>query len=203
MKTDKKYTKNINKSGIWFFLKWTLGTILAFGFSLLFVEIGERPELPTFEAIIGAAIVGISQYLMLRGRLNHAWLWPLACMMGWGLITGSGIGAMGWVTPRTNILALRTIYGFIFGAIAGSILGTMQWLVLRKQAKGAIHWLWANPLCWGIALALGWTIAGWLRLFANLFLFEVVGLTVTWFALGITTGIVLNCLKWRRILDLH
>ena len=99
---------------------------------------GERPEFATFEAIIGAAIVGIIQYLMLRGRVQNAWLWPLACIMGWGLMTGSGIGAMGWVAPRTNILALRTIYGFIFGAIAGLLLGTMQWLVLRKQVKGAL-----------------------------------------------------------------
>ncbi len=70
----------------------------------------------------------------------------------------------------------------------------MQWLVLRSQVRAGWCWLIASPLCWGIGLALGWTVAGWLRLEINLFLWEVVGLVVTWLVVGATTGIVMSCL---------
>jgi len=177
-----------------FFLQWTLTTIFAFFLSLLFLEIGERPELATIEGVIGGAIVGGTQYLLLRRHLPGVWLWLFACIIGWGLMTGSGIGAIGWVAPRTNIMLLRTIYGFIFGSLAGILVGTMQWLALRSLVRAAWCWLIASPLCWGVALALGWTVAGWLRLETNLFLFEVVGLTVTWLVVGATTGVVMSCL---------
>lgn len=138
--------------------------------------------------------MGITQYLLLRRHLPRAWLWLFACIIGWGLMTGSGIGAIGWVAPRTNIILLRTIYGFIFGSLAGILVGTMQWLALRSLVRAAWWWLIASPLCWGVALALGWTVAGWLRLETNLFLFEVVGLAVTWLVVGATIGTVISCL---------
>lgn len=181
----------------WFGLQWLLATLCGFFFSLCLVEIGERGELSNAEAVLGAAVVGLAQSLVLSQRIAQAWLWPLATALGWGLISGFGIGAIGWVAPRTEIISLRLEYGLVFGAICGALLGTMQWFVLKRQVFRSWHWILMSSFSWAIALAVGWSLGGILRLQTNLFLGEVIGLLFTWIVVGVFTGIALiSILHW-------
>lgn len=186
----------------WFGLQWLLATLFGFLFSLFFVEIGERGELSHAEAILGAAAVGLVQSVVLSQRLNGAWLWLLATTIGWGLLSRFGIGAIGWVAPRTEIINLRWEYGIVFGAICGALLGTMQWLVLKRQIPRSWRWIWLSSFSWAIALPLGWVAGGILRLQTNLFLAEVIGLFFSWLVVAALTGIsliwILDWLPRRR-----
>lgn len=173
---------------LWFWLQWNLVTIAAFILSLGIIEIGEIRELKSWEGVIGGAIIGFAQSIVLNQRLSQAWLWGVASLLSWGLLTVSNIGAMGWVAPSTSILGLRCIYGLLWGGIGGLGLGITQWLILYDEIPQAWRWLLASPISWGISLALGWTIGGALRLTTGLFLGEVVGLGVTWVISSMMTG---------------
>ena len=181
----------MNKLNCSFWLQWTLGTIFGFLLSLLLIEIGERTELNTIEGIIGGVIIGIVQSVVLSQRISQAWLWLFGNLISWGLMTGIGLGAIGWVAPRTEILGFRFLYGVLFGMICGIFVGIMQWLVLEYQVPKAWLWLLISPLCWSIGLSLGWTLGGALRLATNLFLGEVIGLILTWIIVSAITGVAL------------
>ncbi|MBE9126249.1 hypothetical protein IQ257_06345 [Coleofasciculus sp. LEGE 07092] len=178
-------------------LQWTLMTFLGFLTSLFWIEIGERPDVGAVEGIIGGSLIGLAQLLVLRQHISRAGWWVLVSLLSWGLIGFSGLGALGWFAPRTLYLFPRVLYGVLDGAKIGFLLGVGQWIVLRQQVSSAWLWILASPLCWSIALALGWTIGGALRLFTHLFLSEVVGLAVTWLAVGVLTGITLMGLLWE------
>ncbi|NES87496.1 MAG: hypothetical protein F6K10_42705 [Moorea sp. SIO2B7] len=184
--------KQSAKIGYGFWFQWCFLTIVAFLLSLFLIEIGERNELSTMEGVMGGAIIGIAQFLVLRQRISHAWLWALSSIITWGLMTGSGLGAIGWVVPRTDILAIRLVYGALFGSICGVVLGMGQWLVLRNQVLSSGRWILISPLCWGIGLSLGWTMGGVLRSFTRLFLGDVIGLILTWVLVSVMTGAFLD-----------
>ncbi len=180
-----------------FWLRWVLATCLAFGVSLIWLEVGERPDIDPLHAVTGAVVIGCAQSFVLKQHINHFWWWILACVLSWGCLTAMGVGAIGWVTPRTELLGIRFIYGGIFGAIAGVCLGLGQWLlVLRTQIPTSGRWIRISTICWALALALGWTVGGFVRLMTNLFLGEVIGLAVTWLVVACITGIdLLELLK--------
>lgn len=174
-----------------FWVRWWVLTSFGYLLSLFFVEVGERPDLGPIQAAIGGSIIGLLQALMLGQSFSLAWRWILACALGWGILAGSGIGAMGWVAPRTDILSIRFVSGLVLGEVCGLVLGILQWLALRSRLRGSWRWICLNPLCWAISLSLGWTIGGLLRSRFQLFLSEVVGLGITWVLVGATTGLAL------------
>ncbi len=182
-------------------LVWTVATLVGFLVSLFWVEIGERPDLGTLQGILGGAAIGLAQALILGRWLPHAWLWMLATLIAWGLMAGSGVGAMGWVAPRTELLSVRLMSGAIFGAMSGMWLGVWQWLVLKQCLSQAGWWIGISTLGWSLALATGWGLGGMLRSRSHLFLAEAIGLSATWLVVGMATGIGMGCLlryNWGR-----
>jgi hypothetical protein len=182
--------------------QWMLGTLASFWASLLVVEVGERPELGTMEGTLGGVMVGAVQSLLLSQYFSQTWLWAAANGVSWGLLAGSGLGAMGWVAPSTDSLSLRCFWGAVFGAIGGLWLGSWQWLVLREKVVGAWRWIVVTAASWSFALAVGWLVGGWLHSTTHLFLGEVMGLAVTWTIVGGMTGLAVILLptktKYRR-----
>lgn len=172
-----------------FFFKWTGATFIGFLLSLLLIEVGQRGELKTIDAMIGGTITGLTQSLVLSQFFSNTWLWIFVNLMGWGLLAGNHVGVIGWVAPNSMFLNVRLIYGAIFGAIVGLWLGIWQWIVLRNYFHKAWHWIWIMLISWTLGLSLGWCLGGILRSVTQLFIGEVVGLAITWLIVGLITSI--------------
>ncbi len=171
-----------------FWLAWVVATLLGFGISLFIVEIGEQPQSGPVQGFLGGICVGAAQALVLRDRLYGAQRWLWGCTLVWSLLGLTSIGAIGWFAPRSSFLAVRLVFGLLFGASGGVLLGVVQWVVLRGQVRLARLWLALSPLTWSVSLALGWTLGGWLRQQSNLFLSEAIGLGLTWLLVAAITG---------------
>ncbi|MBD1936894.1 hypothetical protein H6F73_06085 [Microcoleus sp. FACHB-68] len=181
------------KTEFFVWLQWVLLTLAGFLVSLLFIEIGERPDIGAFQGAIGGAAIGLAQWFFLRSRISHPWRWVLACVISWGLLGFSGLGALGWFAPATPQIPLRIVYGAINGEQMGLLIGLAQWLAIWKQVTAGWRWVLTSSVCWAVALAIGWTVGGLLSQATGLFLGEVVGLAVAWIVAAATTGIPLVC----------
>ncbi|AFY70971.1 hypothetical protein Pse7367_2716 [Thalassoporum mexicanum PCC 7367] len=172
------------KLGCGFWLLWTILTLVGFGASLYWVEVGESPYLGAKAGLIGGLAIGTCQAIALRPLVPRFWVWIMINALVWVILGISDIGAIGWIAPRTGSLAVRLIYGLVYGSITGLFLGGCQWVGLRmemrQQAPALFAWLVGNGVIWSVALAVGWLVGGWLRAFSNLFLGEVLGLVMTW-----------------------
>ena len=117
--------------------------------------------------IIEGTVVGTAQWLVLRRPL------PAMSWRAWVLATAAG-AFMAWISgmlPTTLLSAGSTesggstssepseamVYGMaaLMGLVAGAILATPQWLVLRRHVGRAALWVGANALAWvpGMVLA--------------------------------------------------
>lgn len=171
-------------------LQWVLATVVGFLVSLYWIEIDIKPHVGVMEGVIGGAVIGFAQGLILQQRVGIAPQWLLVSVVSWGLIAASS-GAIGWIAPETLLLQLRLKFGVLQGAVVGALLGVGQWFVLRKQLKSPRGWIYASTASWAIAQAVGWTVGGILRQSTHLFLSEVVGLTMTRMIVAAMTGISL------------
>ncbi len=178
------------KLGCIFTVAWVLATVVGFLVSLYWIEIDTKPHVEVIDGVIGGAVIGLAQGLILQQRLGIAPQWILVSIASWGLIAASS-GAIGWVAPETLLPQLRLMFGVMQGALVGTLLGLGQWLVFKQHVKGSSWWILASAVSWAIALGVGWTVGGVLRQSTHLFLSEVVGLTLTWMIVAAMTGISL------------
>lgn len=184
------FYKKIERQGFW--LSWTILTVLGFWASLLAIEIGERSDLPVWGGSLGGGLIGLSQSLVLGFWLFDSWLWILTNLLAWGMLTGIGVGAIGWLVPSGTILFWRLIGGIFWGSLAGAWLGGWQWLYLRHKLPKAGQWILGMTIVWGLGLPIGWLVGGVLRNASQLFWGELVGLSVTWLIVGMGTGLILQ-----------
>ncbi|MBD2740123.1 hypothetical protein [Coleofasciculus sp. FACHB-1120] len=182
-----------------FWFQWVCVTLVGFLVSLLWIEVGERPDIGVLEGAIGGSAVGLAQAFVLRQQVEVsktmpnaiAGWWVLTSVLSWGLIGGSGVGAIGWVAPRTLLFEARIIFGIFNGGLAGALLGLLQGLVLFQQAQKAWIWVLVSSVSWAMGLAMGWAVGGLLREATRLFVSEVVGLAVAWVIVAAITGVAL------------
>lgn len=171
-----------------FWIQWVVATGLGFLLSLLFVEVGVRPYIGTLSGAVGSSLIAIAQWLVLRQRLSQISWWVIATITAWVLISSSSLGALGWIAPRTELLTLRLLSGFINGSMVGIVLGVGQWFVLNRYFPNAAWWLPISSVSWAVALPVGWAVGGILHSLTGLFFAEVIGLTVTWLAIAALSG---------------
>ncbi len=175
-----------------FWLQWVLVTLTGFLISLCLIEVDVRPHIKVTEGLIGGAIVGLAQGMILEQRSkNIAFWWALMSIVSWGLIGASNLGAIGWMAPRTLYLEPRVIFGLLNGLQVGALLGFGQWLVLRPRWEKALIFIPIVTASWAIGLILGWGIGGVLRQVTRLFLGELVGLAIAWVASSAIAGFAL------------
>ena len=180
------------KTDCGFWLQWILATLASFLVSLCLIEIDVRPHIKATEGLIGGAIVGLAQGIILEQRSkNIAPWWALISIVSWGLIGASNLGAIGWMAPRTLRLEPRVIFGLLNGLQVGALLGIGQWLVLRQRCKKNLLWIPIVAVSWAIGLVLGWSVGGVLRQVTRLFLGELVGLAVAWVTSSAIAGFAL------------
>jgi len=112
-----------------------------------------------------AALVGAAQWWAMapwfpRLSLKQWWLATfagalLAYMLGYlpsTLMDFAAAGSSESVSEPPQALILLLAVGM--GAIAGAVLSFVQWLVLRKQVRGAGVWVPANMLAWAAGMPL-------------------------------------------------
>jgi len=167
---------------------WTLATFSGFLLSLFLIEVGEKPDIGVVEAALGGFAIALPQGCLLKQPIFCV-RWILSSVLGWTVITATGIGAVGWIVPSTQLLPLRLLYGVIYGTIGGFGIGLAQWLAIPQPFPWAWRWIFVNSASWAVAIPLGSFVGIVLRQLTQLFLGEVVGLAITWLVVGMLTGI--------------
>jgi hypothetical protein len=168
--------------GLW--IRWvmansiaeTVGLGAAFGIgAILFPYLGAPGILVALTTVavavlagtlIEGTLVGTAQWIVLRRPLPAIkWrAWVLATALGafvawtFGMLPSTLMSAgseTGGSAPSEPSEAI--VYGLaaLMGLVAGTILGTPQWLVLRRHVRRAALWIGANALAWvpGMVLA--------------------------------------------------
>ena len=132
----------------------------------------------------GVTVAGALQWLVLRRQVARAGWWVvtgimsgavvgvLAVGLGWGVsVVGRLVGGAAWganwgpdwsADPGGDV-------GWVAGVAAGgTVLGVLQWLVLRRQVARAGWWVLASTVGWVVGglvsgitdAAVGWAVLG-------------------------------------------
>lgn len=131
------------------------GALPAIGMALLMTSSG----------LLEGAIVGLAQWVVLRGpfpRLpRRAWLLAtaLGALIAWACgsvpMTLASLSASGEQAAGAEPSgALMLLMSGAMGLVAGLILGYPQWRALRRVARDAWPWLPANALAWALGMPL-------------------------------------------------
>lgn len=105
---------------------WLLGTIFFNGIPVI---------------ISGVAIAAL-QWAVLYRRIQNAWRWAILSSLGW--IIGYILFVVFFSTPM----------GFMFGPVMGGTVGTVQWVLLRKEVDWAGWWIIISILAWTTGLTI-------------------------------------------------
>ncbi|MBW4643955.1 MAG: hypothetical protein KME23_13355 [Goleter apudmare HA4340-LM2] len=177
-----------SKTELRFMLQWIFATLSGFLLSLFLIEVGEKPDVGVLDAAIGGSAIAFSQSLILRQPIISL-KWVLSTLLGWTLVTATGVGAVGWIVPTTQMLPLRILNGIIYGAIGGFGIGFAQWLAIYETVPLAWRWILISAASWAMAIPIG-SAFGWiLRQFTQVFWSEILGLAITWLLVAVLTGI--------------
>jgi|GEM_PF-263820 len=124
-----------------------------------------------FNALAGFMVVAARLALARQQRPGwRVWfLWLMAAAFGWG--EGVYWGWYDGTAPKTLQVVPAVIWvGYLGLVVGGTLIGVLQWLVLRRHVTGSVRWVWASlgaavisgALVFGVGLAdpkVGW-IAG-------------------------------------------
>lgn len=109
--------------------------------------------------ILGAglgSVVGLAQWLVLRGQVSRAGWWILASAAGIVVAYGPGIAIVADTLEMSrNFLGL--LGWVLVGILGGAITGIFQWFVLRGQVSRAGWWVLASALGWGLSMLVGFS----------------------------------------------
>jgi hypothetical protein len=164
-------------------LEWIIATFSGFLLSLFFVEIGTKPDLNLLLAATAGLIVSLPQAFLVKEYLPAIW-WVLLTSIAWVVIDFTGLGAVGWMVPTTDVFLSRILHGAFEGVITGFLLGCFQWIILGPYVENSWRWILLNTISWAIALPVGYSVGLFLYRLTNIFLAEVLGLVISWLILA-------------------
>lgn len=140
------------------------------------------------------AVLGFTQWLVLRRYVKH---------IGWWILSTSIGAVVAWlIALKVSLLLILIFFNsamfvtlsapllqavFLLGAWVGLVLGIAQWLVLRSHVRSGALWIVANALAWGLGLLVA-------MIGASLVTPGDVGLktTLVGLATGSTAGVVIG-----------
>ena len=122
---------------------------------------------------VGGFLIGVLQWLVLRRHVAPAGRWVLASL-GAGAVTAVVVFGVGLIDAAAGWLAGVSMFG--------TVVGGLQWLVLRRQVPRAGWWVLASTAGWVVGMPLG----------------DVVGPPGLGAAYGAITGIALVWLLRQR-----
>jgi len=119
---------------------WSAGTIVSLTVS---VE-GDIAALAVASAgwAAGGALMGATQWLVLRKQMSRAGWWVLASSpsFGLGMVGGTRVAVV-----LSGVLSGVLIWAVWWG-LWGAMLGAAQWLVLRRRVSRAGYWVLASTV---------------------------------------------------------
>ncbi len=142
----------------WFWLKWVLVnavTVAGAGAALWPALWAQATTWVAFGALAVACVVaGTAQWLVLRRRVQLGGWWVFASAVGSAVALVAG-SAVGLAVARAEGAGMAA-GGAVGSVVAGAVLGTAQWLILRKRVQRSGWWVLASGLGW----AVGWMVGG-------------------------------------------
>jgi hypothetical protein len=132
---DKTFTMTNSNSetmdwAFWFY--WIMATTLGWlAGSLL---------LSAIPIVISGVVIAAFQWTVLYKRIQKAWRWAIFSSLGW---------IVGYIL---FVLFFPAEMGFLLGPILGSILGVVQWVILRKELDWTGWWIIVSILAWTTGL---------------------------------------------------
>jgi len=144
---------------------------MAYGFSFLQDSKSTWHEYFLRGLFVCGFLSGLGQWVLIKSRLKRTEMWIVINILGipLGLILGHYLysGFISLVIPRKEVLAHEWIdiaYPFAVISVAGIVLGTLQWLVLKNKVGFAYWWIPVSVLSWNIGLYLPYVVFGSLNL---------------------------------------
>jgi formate/nitrite transporter FocA (FNT family) len=136
-----------NEFGLW--LEWTLATaggmLIGFLLTIPLVNLLDLGFARVIVPILAGALIGFSQWIVLRRYLTTSADWVLAGGTAWAV--GYALG----------LLLIQNLSGTLFGGVAayflfGAIVALVQWPMLRREIPSLLTWIVVNILGWAAGL---------------------------------------------------
>ncbi len=124
-------------------------------------------------AVLGL-IQGLFRWLVLRSHITGAGWWVLVTALGW--TAGFPLGA--FLAQRLGLA--ESGFGLAIGAVAGAILGALQWIYLRGRVTSAGWWVPVSIFAWASSLIFYQPGATWLGTFYGTLSGIVTGVAILW-----------------------
>ncbi len=122
----------VNEAGWWVLASVAAAAVvgvLVFAIGALNVDVGWVLGV----ALLGA-VVGVLQWLLLRGQFAHAGWWVVVSGVGW-VVSGPVASTVGWVVgnPTSGVLGAAVVGGWlVLGGVFGGITGPVLVWLLRQ-----------------------------------------------------------------------
>ena len=109
---------------------------------------------------LGAFIVAPGQWLILLslGRQYTWWLWStfIGMFVGWGVANSAAYPVASLLNLPSIDLRSWVLSAVIIGSLAGSVVGVLQWIALRRYGHSASWWILVSVIAWAIGGAVYW-----------------------------------------------
>ncbi|MDE5091146.1 MAG: hypothetical protein O4750_05025, partial [Trichodesmium sp. St18_bin3_1_1] len=143
----RKYSQQV---GWRFWFQWVLanmvGGVVGFFVGLLVVQWANNImvsfRLAVFGTVFGA-VVGSLQWWVLRKRLSQARWWILATALASAILFSTAEVLSNAVS---DVVSNTVIQEVVIFSVVGLVIGSAQWLVLRKQLSQSHWWILASVL---------------------------------------------------------
>ena len=145
-------------TGLRFFLVWML-TFLGFpiggALALLLVGSIDGAADAALGGGVAGAVIGVAQWLVLRGRLGMTPLWIAATALGLALGAGVGAALTGTGTTIGDLLVTGLVSGVAVGLPQGALLGRRVQVVGLWTLVVALAWPFGWTVTWAVGIDVG------------------------------------------------
>lgn len=177
-----------NEPALW--LAWTLATaaglIIGYLPAALVVNEVDLGLARVLVPLLGGLLIGVTQWLVLRGYVTRSRDWVLNLAGGW--VAGYALGLV--VVEFIAVPVVGTVLAYI---IFGAIVALFQWPVLRREIPHLWTWVLSNIVGWGLGALLSQVVIG--ALYggqpARPLVVSLVSAAVTGLVAGALTGLAL------------
>lgn len=175
-------------------LQWVVASAIGWAAGFAIVDALGSPAAVGFAeaGAVAGAVVGMSQWFILRQRIRRAAWWVVASLPGWAL--GWGVLAAGSRVLEGATAGDEIVDMVIAFSIVGAVVGLAQALVLWRSVRQAGWWVAASSAGW----AAGWALHMIMGLFSRA---EGVAFGLVGAVSGAITGLALTRLLRRPLPD--
>jgi hypothetical protein len=107
------------------------------------------------------AVVGTGQWLILRKRVERSGWWVLASVVGYAVGPAVGPVVFRAVTGAAPDAESEYVFRVVTGAGLGAVVGTGQWLILRKRVERSGWWVLASVVGYAVAYVVAEVVYGY------------------------------------------